>query len=390
MLKSKSLKDIITKKSRLIIGLNSGTSADGIDAAIVGIRNCGFDSKAKFIAGHTYKFSSKLQAEIKKNAEPTFKDGESWLRLDIKLAGEFSKAALKIFRRAGINPERIDVIGSHGQTIRHLPLSKGDSITYQLADPARIAAVTGITTVGDFRVADIGTGGEGAPLTPIVNAILFGKSGTNIGVLNIGGISNISEIKSVRGKYQLFGCDTGPGNMLVDYLSQKLFKLNYDKSGKLALKGKANIAIVKKLLSNKYFKLKGPKSTGRERFNRAFCESFLTRCRKYRLSKHDIMATAVELTCAAVRQCSDINKLDFNSVILTGGGSLNQAMRKRLIELFPNVEIKRTGDYGFPEQYLEAVSFAILANECLCSNRYELKNVTGARKPIVLGKICQA
>lgn len=390
MSKSNSLKDLIAKKERTIIGLNSGTSADGVDAAVVRIRKCGFDSQVRFITGRTYRFSSRIQNEIKKNAEPAFKDGESWLKLDIKLADEFSQAALKISKQAGISSKNIDLIGSHGQTIRHLPSIKSSSITYQLADPARIAARTGITTVGDFRAADIGTGGQGAPLTPIVNAILFGKPGVRIGVLNIGGIANISRIRAGSKKYQLFGCDTGPGNMLADWLSQKLFKMKYDRGGKLALQGKADNSITNGLLAAKFFRQKGPKSTGREQFDRAFCESFLAMCRKYRLNEHDIMTTAVELTCAAVRKCYDINKLRIDTLILTGGGSFNEAMRKRLTELFPDVKLKRTRDYGFPEEYLEAVSFAILANETLCSNRYELKNVTGAKKQIVLGKICQA
>lgn len=390
MSKSNYLENLISKNDKIIIGLNSGTSADGVDAALIRIKGSGYRSNVKYLAGRTYRFPRKLELEIKKNAEPDFKDGESWLRLDSKLAKQFASAVEKLIRHAGLTKNDIDLIGSHGQTIRHLPNTPQGSITYQLADPARIAVLTGITTIGDFRVADIAAGGEGAPLTPIVNAILFKGIAPRTGVLNIGGIANITQIRSANRVITLFGCDTGPGNMVSDYLASKLFKLKFDKAGRLASKGLINKAVIKKLLQKRFFSLKGPKSTGREQFGMTFCERFLDDCRKNRLNSYDIMATAAELTCAAIKKCLEINKLEFDKLILTGGGSFNLFMFKRLKELLPQTEIMRSTVYGFPEEYLEAVSFAILANEALCSNRYDLRNITGARKPAVLGKICQA
>jgi anhydro-N-acetylmuramic acid kinase len=390
MLKKNCLKDIINKNKKYILGLNSGTSADGVDAAIVQIIGNGFNSRVKFVAGKTYDFSRAFSKKLKMFAEPNFDSGRKWLELDIELAELFAVAARKIIKYAGLRYTDIDLIGSHGQTIRHLPRTRYGAITHQIGDPARIAVKTGITTVGDFRVADTAAGGQGAPLTPIVNAILFGRKKTNVGVLNIGGIANISILKSRGGAFEIFGCDTGPGNMLVDYISQSLFKKPYDKGGKLALAGRVDDSIIKAILALKFFNRAGPKSAGREDFGEDFSRKFLLNCRKCKLNKHDIMATAAMLTIEAVKKCLELNKLKIDELILTGGGAKNRFFKAMIEKSLPSVKITLASDYGYPEDYLEAISFAILANEAICSNRYSLKNITGAKKAVVPGKICQA
>jgi len=249
---------------------------------------------------------------------------------------------------------------------------------------------TCITTVGDFRVADTAAEGQGAPLTPIVNAILFSRKKANIGVLNIGGIANLSLLKYKAGTLDIFGCDTGPGNMLVDYISQNLFGRDYDKGGELASEGQANKSVIKNLLALKFFKQKGPKSAGREEFGEDFSRKFLAGCRKRKVNKRDIMATAAMLTVKAIKQCVELNKISFDELILTGGGVKNLYFKSILNLQLPSVKITKASDYGYPEDYLEAISFAVLANEAICSNRYLLKNITGAKKAVVLGKFCQA
>lgn len=389
MLKKLCLKNIIALKEKIVVGLNSGTSVDGIDAAIVRINSNGFGCKVEFIKGKTFKFDKKLKTKIKRCAEPVYTDGESWLKLDIILAQLFSQAALSIIKSAGLRVADVALIGSHGQTIRHKQTSKNGTVTCQLADPARIAVECGITTVGDFRVADIAAGGQGAPLTPIVNAIIFRKKGVRIGVLNIGGIANITIITPYSGGYKIFGCDTGPGNMLVDYLAKKLFVVEYDKSGHLASFGVVDGFIIRKILSQKFFTLRGPKSTGREEFGQDFGEKFLAVCRKRGLSKYDIMNTASMLTVEAFKRCCIVNNFRFDRLILAGGGAKNLFFVKAIEDIFPHTEILNSFSYGFPSDYLEAISFAILANEAICSNRYNLKTVTGASETVVLGKICQ-
>ncbi len=390
MLKRVSLEDKIRLKEKVIVGLNSGTSADGIDAAVIRVAGSGYKSKVKFIAGKTYKFNSKLKSRIKKYAEPDFKDAEKWLELDIELGDHFARAAMRIIRLAGMRVDAIDLIGSHGQTIRHKPKTKWGAITCQLADPSRIAVKTGIITVGDFRISDTSAGGEGAPLTPIANAILFRNEKKNIGILNIGGIANITHIKTKRGNCRIFGCDAGPGNMLIDYSAKKLFNREYDSYGHLAAKGTADYSIINKILSRKFFSIKGPKSTGREAFGNVFGERFLYRCRNKGLNKYDIMATASMITIEAVRRCCKINRLSFDELILSGGGVGNNYIKDALSKIFPLTKITTSVDYGIPPGYLEAVSFAILANEALCSNGCYLKNVTGAKRAVILGKICQS
>ena len=383
------LKDIVNKNKKYIIGLNSGTSADGVDAVVVQIIGNSYRSRVKFIAGKIYSFSSALKKRLKKAAEMNFDSGKQWLELDIELAELFAVAAHKIVKYSGLKPTDIDFIGSHGHTIRHLPRTRHGAITHQIGDPARIAVKTGITTVGDFRVADIAAGGQGAPLTPIVNAILFGRKDANIGVLNLGGIANLSVLNKKTDTFDIFGCDTGPGNMLVDYISQNLFNRDYDDGGRLALVGQVNNSIIRSILALKYFKQVGPKSSGREDYGEDFDKNFLARCRKHKLNKHDIMATAAMLTVKAIIQCIELNKLRFDELILTGGGVKNLFFKLMLKQVLPSVRIPVASNYGYPEDYLEAISFAVLANEAICSNRYLLKNITGAKKSVVLGKICQ-
>lgn len=390
MRKKSTLKDLVNRQTKIIVGLNSGTSADGIDAAVIRIFGEGYVSKVKFLAGATYRFTGGLRDKILRYAEPDFRDGVKWLELDAELAGLFAGACRRIVKKAGFSLDDIDLIGSHGQTIRHLPQGHSGAITYQISDPARIAAATGITTVGDFRIADTSAGGQGAPLTPIVNAILFGDSEKPVIVLNIGGIANITAIEYKRGKCSLFGCDTGPGNMLVDYLAKKLYGILYDRFGRIALSGRVNSTIVTGMLRQRFFNESGPKSTGRERFGKKFADNFIIKCRKSGLKKADMIATASLFTVAAIEKCISLNKLKVSKIILTGGGAKNRFFKEYLKTLGKNVKIELASEYGYPEDHLEAISFAVLANEAICSRKHDLKNVTGSKKPVVPGKICQA
>jgi anhydro-N-acetylmuramic acid kinase len=385
-----SLKRLIDKKSRTIIGLNSGTSADGVDAAVIKVSGCGRQSRIDYLAGATYKFGLKLHDKILRYAEPDFVDGVRWLELDLELAGVFAKAAMKIIKKVGLKPANIDLIGSHGQTIRHLPNNATGPITYQLGDPTRIAIATGMTTVGDFRIADVAAGGQGAPLTPLVNAILFGEVSKPYAVLNIGGIANISVISGKGNAIEIAGADTGPGNMLIDFLMKQLYKAGYDKNGSIASLGTVHHSIIDSLLTGAYFKKPGVKSSGREDFGKVFAGKFLNRCRTRRLSNEDIIATATALTAAAAVSFISLNKLEFTTLLLTGGGAKNRTLVNSLKQSLPGVAIKPVSAYNYPVDYLEAISFAVLANEAICSNKYDLKNVTGSRKLTIAGKICPA
>ncbi len=389
MLKKALLKNLLSLKSKYIIGLNSGTSADGIDAALVRVDGSGESCKVQFIKGATCSYARSFKNRIKHYADKDFDSARAWLELDILLAESFAKAAIRLIESAGLEPDKISLIGSHGQTIRHMPQTRYGSITHQIADPARIAVLTGITTVGDFRVADTAAGGQGAPLTPIVNGILFGKLPGISGVLNIGGIANISVIQKKRGRTELFGCDTGPGNMVIDYLAKKLFNKEFDKGGMFARRGLPHWGIVKGLMEEHFFNRVGPKSAGREEFGAKYAERFYQICKRRNLSKPDILATATIFTAIAVKRCVDINRLRFARLILTGGGAKNRYLANGLKNIFIPAECVIVDSLGYPGDYLESISFAVLANEAVNSNRHDLCAVTGAKKAVVLGKICQ-
>jgi len=378
----------IAKKKKLVLGLNSGTSADGLDIALVEIRGEGPGSKVKFLNGRTFKYPKALHNKIVSYAEPEFRDGVKWMELDAKLAEFSSKAVTDFISEIGCKNRRIDFIGSHGQTIRHLAYNNRQPLTLQIGDPSRIAVGTGITTIGDFRVADTAAGGQGAPLTPIVNSILFGEKGGKTAVINIGGIANLTFLIYKDGQLKMFAGDCGPGNMVVDCLMKKLFGKSYDLNGRIASRGSADMAIINRLLKQVYFTTRGSKSAGREQFGTAYSERILNLCQIRNLSNDDIITTASRLTIECIIQFCRINRIVFERLLLCGGGVHNNYFLMNLKQFFPKKEIRLTDDFGYPADYLEAISFAILANETLCGNKYNLKNVTGAGQEVVLGKIC--
>ncbi len=384
-----NLFDLKNKKRKYVIGLNSGTSADGIDAALVRIDGAGFGCRVKLIFGRKFRFNRELSQWIKHCAQPEFDGALEWQKLNLVLAREFVRAAGKMIKTSESLGLKVDLIGSHGQTIRHLPGRGNSTITVQLGDPTRIAVAIGIPVVGDFRIADIAAGGQGAPLTPIANALLFGKVPGDIAILNIGGIANITVLKRSGSKLKIFGCDCGPGNMVIDHFAAKLFGKRYDKDGLLAIRGAPDQGIIRRVLARGFFGLKGPRSAGREMFGDGFCRRFEADCRRAGLGDHDILATAASLSAQAVFDCVELNRWKFKTLILTGGGARNRHLIAE-IEKRMRQKIKFADEFGFPAEYLEAVSFAVFANEAVAGNRYDLSTITGAKKAVILGKICPA
>ncbi len=378
---------LTSKKRRYIIGLNSGTSADGIDAALVRIDGSGYGCRVKLIFGKKFRFKRGLSELIKRCAQPEFDSAIEWQKLSLILADEFTRAARAMIKAAASFGVEVDLIGSHGQTIRHLPAPGTSTITVQLGDPQRLAVAVGIPTVGDFRIADIAAGGQGAPLTPIVNALLFGKIPGNLAVLNIGGIANITVIERTGSRLKIHGCDCGPGNMVIDYFARRLFGKPYDRDGRLAGRGTPDRQIIRQVLGRRFFGLKGPRSAGREMFGDKFCDRFESACRRAGLGDYDILATATSLSAQAVIESIALNRWKFDTLILTGGGARNRRLTGEIGSRM-RCKLKFADDFGYPAEFLEAVSFAVLANEAVAGNRYDLSMVTGAKKAVVLGKIC--
>lgn len=268
------------KNRKLVVGLISGTSVDGVDAALVQITGSGLSTHFRQIAFRTYKYPEAFRELLLSNSLPGTGTVDLLCELNVLVAHFFADAVKKIARQAGVGLSTIDLIGSHGQTIHHLPVPKkifGKVVrsTLQIGDPSTIAQLTGIPTVGDFRMADMAVGGEGAPLVPYFDFLLFRSTTKNRLFLNIGGIANVTALPKNCSVNNVLAFDTGPGNMIIDSLVARWYKKRYDTGGQRALRGDILPGLLLHLISHPYFKKRPPKSTGREGFGAAFLPQLL-------------------------------------------------------------------------------------------------------------------
>lgn len=380
---------------KYVVGLMSGTSVDGIDAALLRIQGNGFATAWELVAFEVYAFPPALRQDILSLATAPTWDADAVCRLNVVVAEYFARAVEQIARRGGIPLTQIHLIGSHGQTIRHLPQSVvlhdfPIVATCQIGEPAVIAKRCGIITVGDFRPADLALGGNGAPLVPYCDYILLRSTELNRGVLNIGGIANITVLKKNCTPGEVVAFDTGPGNMLLDGLTQKLFQLPFDLDGALAQQGQVVPELLEKWLRHPYFEIPPPKSTGREQFGEPFLRKILADSADT-YPAVDIMATTTELVARSISTaCQNFISSDdrFHELIVSGGGALNPVLMVALAENFPGIAVKPSAAFGIPVDAKEAICFAILANETIAGNYNNLPSATGASHPTILGKIC--
>jgi anhydro-N-acetylmuramic acid kinase len=384
------LKSLIDKKERLVVGLMSGTSRDGIDAVLVKITGSGRETKVELINFICVPYHEEIRSGLER-ATPRCSPADI-SRLDFLIGAAFADAALKVIEEAGTEKERVNLIGSHGQTVYHNPPSRGEGIpsTLQLGELDVIAESTGITTVGDFRTRDMAAGGEGAPLVPYADYLLFNKPGAVRIAQNIGGIANATVIPGTLEEVIAF--DTGPGNMLMDRVMSISTggKKQFDEGGEYASRGKADEKLLKELLSDPYFMMPPPKSTGEELFGKGRAESLVSRVNKGQIPLIDLMATLLELTVRSIllsyeRFIFPYHKI--SEIIFSGGGCRNPVLMDRIRAEFDNIKCSTTDDYGIPSDAKEAVAFAILANELISGNPGNLTGVTGASHRVPLGKI---
>jgi anhydro-N-acetylmuramic acid kinase len=288
----------------------------------------------------------------------------------------------------------IDLIGSHGQTVHHLPKPHtmfGRSIrgTLQIGDPSVLAALTGVRTVGDFRVADMAVGGQGAPLVPYVDWLVFRSRTLNRLLLNIGGIANITVLPKNCPVERITAFDTGPGNMVVDQLMHEFYGKPYDAHGRTASSGMVSLELFKTLVQHPYLKLIPPKSTGREEFGREFVDQLMRSGRGH--DREDIIATASQFTAYAVYDAYKrfvARRMHPDEIIVSGGGAKNRFFLDELRRYFMRSRVRIADEFGVSSDAKEAVCFAILANETMAGNPANIPSVTGARKRVVLGKVC--
>ncbi|MDQ2972107.1 MAG: anhydro-N-acetylmuramic acid kinase [Pseudomonadota bacterium] len=360
----------------LYLGLISGTSADGIDAAL-----CSFEPAPRLHAALTHPYPGDLRARILQLAQG---DGATTLdeigALDARIGQCFADAALALFAQSATAPQDVRAIGSHGQTLRHRP-NANPRFTLQLGDPNLIVERARITTVADFRRADFAAGGQGAPLLPIFHAALLGKHDATRAVLNLGGIANLTVLHADG---RVIGFDTGPANGLLDAWCTLHTGEPYDRGGAFAARGQVGVALLTRLLGDPYLVRAPPKSTGREHFHLDWLRA---RLEDLPLSPEDVQATLIQLTARSVAEAVAAHANDAEEILVCGGGVHNPVLMRALQhELAPRVATSTTR-YGIDPDYVEAMAFAWLARERLEGRPGNLPSVTGAKGPRVLGGV---
>jgi len=390
-----ALRDLQEKKSLKIIGLMSGTSCDGVDLALIEIWGSGTSTSYQLLHSYHKPYAPSQKSYLLDILESGKTDLKSLSQLNFYLANIWSKTIGEMLKKEKLDARDIDLIGSHGQTFYHLPVSENfidDQIssTLQIGDPAVLAQLSGIMTVGDFRVADVALGGQGAPLVPYVDWLIFSKLKQNVLALNIGGIANFTFVPENGRREEVIAFDTGPGNMLIDQLMQRLYELPIDHNGEKASLGNFSDNLFEYLLKVDPFpQLAPPKSTGREHYGKEFVLILLKKALRRRIPEPDVIHTVSKYTAYTVWQAAEkFVKQDIKAVYVGGGGSHNRFLMNTLAEYFVGVQVKRSGYIGLDEDYKEAICFAILANELIKGNYSNLPRVTGASRPTFLGKIC--
>jgi anhydro-N-acetylmuramic acid kinase len=381
----------------LVLGLMSGTSADAIDVALARISGASPHLNAKLLNHTSIKFPSRLRMEILRVAEQQPISAGELSQLNFRLGETFAEAALAACRRFRIAPRKIALIGSHGQTIFHQGrsvayLGRRTASTLQIGEPAIIAARTGCTTVADFRPADIAQGGQGAPLVPYADYLLYRHEKLRRVSLNLGGIANITVIPAAAKPHQILAFDTGPANMLIDALVAHFTRgrQRYDSNARLAQKGRAIPALLNELMRDPYLKLAPPKSTGREYYGRNYLQKLLAMGKGHRAKANDLIRAATIFTALSIVDALNrfvLPKTKIHQLIVSGGGAHNPLIRAQLAAALPQIEIVRSPQLGVPEDAKEAFAFAILAYETFNQRPSNLPSATGARQPALLGKI---
>jgi len=384
----------------LVLGMMSGTSADGIDVALARISGAPPSLNAKLIGHASVKFPDALRKEILRVAEQQPISAGALSQLNFRLGGLFADAALAACRKFRVSPKRISLIGSHGQTIFHqgrpVPcFGAPTASTLQIGEPSVIAGRTGITTVGDFRTADMALGGQGAPLVPYVDYLLYRHARLGRVSLNLGGIANITVLPRAAKPQQVFAFDTGPANMLIDALVSHFTRghQRFDKNAQLAAKGRSNPALLNELLRDPYLKIAPPKSTGREYYGHAYVKKVLAFSRRHRAKPNDLIRAVTIFTALSVVDALNrfvLRKTKIDQLIISGGGALNPLILAQLSAALPGIEVLPSSRLGVPEDAKEAFAFALLAYETFHQRPANLPSATGARGPAILGKISYA
>lgn len=406
----------MTSKPFLVLGLMSGTSADGIDVALARISGAPPHLNAKLLGHTSFNFPPALRKKILRVAEQESIPVGELSQLNFRLGHIYADAVLAACKRLKVAPKRVDLIGNHGQTIFHQgqPSSyfgRPTASTLQIGEGSIIAARTGIATISDFRPADMALGGQGAPLVPYVDYLLYRHPKLGRVSLNLGGIANITVIPAAAKPSQVFAFDTGPGNMLIDALVQNFTRgrQRFDRDARLAQSGRSIPALLNELMKDPYLRLKPPKSTGREYYGRAYVQKLLAVGRRHQAKPNDLIRAATVFTALSVvdaLHCFVLPKTKIRQLIVSGGGAYNPLILTQLAAALGastsssrvgvrfsashQIEVLPSSQLGVPEDAKEAFAFALLAYETFHQRPANLPSATGARGPAILGKISYA
>lgn len=376
----------------------SGTSLDGVDAVIARLDGSGRGLSMEVLSFVSIPYPAELRSFLLENSDPQTSSVLEISQLNVRLAHEYARAVQSAARKAGIDPGALDLVGSHGQTIYHVPdptdcAGREIISTLQIGDPSALANVLDVPVVGDFRIADMALGGQGAPLVPYFDFVYFRDDRETRGLLNIGGIANVTVIPAGAGPDEVYAFDTGPGNMVMDSLARLLFDEPYDASGRHAAAGSFDEAVMAELLEDPYFTQEPPKSTGREYFGIDYAERLVMRCREImgNPAPEDVIATGAMLTVLSIYQAyarfiRDRTELD--ALIVSGGGRHNDFLMERLRNTFAPIPVRTVDEFGLDSDAKEALCFAVLAHEAINGVPTNMPSVTGASRRTILGKIC--
>jgi anhydro-N-acetylmuramic acid kinase len=387
---------------------------DGIDAALVRVSGPATQPRVRLLAFSTLHYSAPVRQSILRIAAGEPATAGEISQLNFLLGELFAEAALRVCKKSRVSPVRLAAIGSHGQTIYHQGAATregGKSITstLQIAEPAVISERTGAPVVADFRSADMAAGGQGAPLVPMVDYLLLRDARKGTVALNIGGIANFTVIPANAKPEQVFGFDTGPGNMIMDGLVRHFTngQKSYDAGGRWAAKGRVNETLIEEIRRHPFFVLAPPKSAGREQFGQGFIrEFFLNKVpsdpaigkpgltgqigNRQSAIANDLLRTATEVTARTIAGALERfvpARIPIHRLIISGGGAHNRLLVARLTELLPSMRVYQSSEFGLDLDAKEAIAFAVLADRTMHGLPGNLPAVTGARRPVVLGKI---
>ena len=385
-----ALTRMAAKPERVVAGFMCGTSLDGIDIALTRIRGSGSQSEVQLLGYASEPYQPELRARFLNLQMPSLYNSAEQAELSFGVAELYAEALIRLADRLGVKLSEIDLVGHHGVIMYH-----GRGFHVDLCEASVIAERTGLTVITDFRLRDCAAGGQGAPLSPYVDWILFKSPTLTRAIQNIGGIANVCAVPAGGGIDSLIGFDTGPGNMVMDGVVSVISdgQLAYDAAGKLASSGRVNGAMLDDLMSHPYIQRGLPKCAGREEFGVFFAKELVAQGRATGMKDNDIVATATAFTAEAIaegyrRFIYPKHRLD--EVVVGGGGVHNEFLMGMLREMLAPVPVRTHEDFGIASDAREALSWAVLANETLVGNPANVPQVTGAKRRVVLGKIIPA